>query len=294
MDELRSTKFSQYWAAVDALKPFPSAYVRFDGAIVEIGDAAEFSSEDELALFRKAVRAFIPWKKGPFRLFGVDIDGEWRSDLKWERIRPHCGSLEGLKIADIGSHNGYFMFRMAAEQPGLVVGFEPYEKNWLNFQMMQSYAQVSCLAAERLGVEHIHYYPAFFDKIFCLGILYHHTDPIGILRKIRSALKKGGELLIDCQGIPGTEPLALVPSGRYASARGVWFLPTLPALMNWVRRAGFRSAECIYQAPLNCEEQRSTEFAPVRSLTDFLHPDHPERTIEGYPAPWRYYLKALH
>ena len=47
------------------------------------------------------------------RLFGVDIDTEWRSDWKWDRIEPHLGvSLEGKVVADIGCANGYFMFRM--------------------------------------------------------------------------------------------------------------------------------------------------------------------------------------
>ena len=290
---LLSDKLSPYRSALEALSFFKTSHILTDQAVVEIGSACELSSEQQSKWFQRALWQFIPWKKGPFKLFGKDIDSEWRSDLKWERIRKKCGPLDGRVIADIGCNNGYFMFRMAAENPQLVIGFEPYGKHLLNFQLMQGFARIPALVFEPLGVEHMNLYPDFFDRVFCLGILYHHTDPVGLLRKIRSAMKKNSELYIDCQGIPGDEPVALVPSGRYACARGVWFLPTLPALTNWIRRAGFSFVECFYNAPLSSEEQRSTlPFAPVASLKDFLQPGNPELTVEGYPAPRRFYLKV--
>ena len=44
-----------------------------------------------------------------------------------------------------------------------------------------------------------------------LSILYHHTDPVGLLKKMRQALAPGGKLIIDCQGIAGEESMCLVP-----------------------------------------------------------------------------------
>ncbi|MFO0447474.1 MAG: DUF1698 domain-containing protein, partial [Pseudomonadota bacterium] len=35
---------------------------------------------------------------------------------------------------------------------------------------------------------------------------------------------------------------------------------------------------------------RSTAWAPIKSLQDFLDPQDSTRTVEGYPAPWRHYL----
>lgn len=37
----------------------------------------------------------MPWRKGPFSLYGVEIDTEWRSDLKWDRVLPHLSPLAG-------------------------------------------------------------------------------------------------------------------------------------------------------------------------------------------------------
>ena len=35
---------------------------------------------------RTALMGLHPWRKGPYDLFGVHIDTEWRSDLKWDRL----------------------------------------------------------------------------------------------------------------------------------------------------------------------------------------------------------------
>jgi len=286
------TELQQHQAIDQFLqKPLLAKTIRFDQEAVQIGSPSEIDPA-RLADLRQILKEQAPWKKGPFSIFGIEIDAEWRSDLKWSRLREHMSSLQGQTIADIGCHNGYFMFRMLADQPELVIGFEPVIKHWLSFQLLNSMAQQANLDFELLGVEHTELFPQFFDSIFCLGILYHHTDPIGLLRKMRHALKPGGTLWIDCQGIPGDDPITLVPSGRYANARGIWFLPTRLALEHWVRRAGFHKVDCFFAEALSPFEQRSTAWAPIRSLSDFLDPADPSKTIEGYPAPWRFYLKV--
>lgn len=240
---------------------------------------------------RTALESFSPWKKGPFHLYGIDIDAEWRSNLKWDRLVDRIKPLQDQVVADIGCHNGYFMFRMAHQKPRAVLGFEPYAKHYYAFQLLNRYFRQETLFFELFGVEHLPLFPQSFDTIFCLGILYHHTDPINLLRYMAKALRKKGQLIIDCQGIPGSEPVALVPRGKYAGARGIWFLPTLSCLEHWVRRAGFQQVETIYGEPLSCVEQRPTPWAPIKSLASFLQEDQ-QKTIEGYPAPWRFYLKA--
>ncbi|MBF0443110.1 MAG: tRNA 5-methoxyuridine(34)/uridine 5-oxyacetic acid(34) synthase CmoB [Oligoflexales bacterium] len=258
---------------------------------VRIGNFGDLS-QDERRILDEALRAFIPWKKGPFEIYGRYIDAEWQSDLKWERLLPYVGTLSGERVADLGCNNGYYMFRMAAMQPEFVIGFEPYEKYWFNFALLRHLTGIRKMHFELLGVEHIHYYKHFFNTVFCLGILYHHHDPISLLSKIKKSLANKGRVIIDCQGIPGDEPYALTPSGRYAGARGIWFLPTLNCLKNWLRRADFRNVDIIYSAPLQTTEQRSTEWAPIRSLGEFLMPSDSTRTVEGYPAPYRFYVGA--
>jgi tRNA (mo5U34)-methyltransferase len=278
-------------SALSSLEPFVSQHCKFNGPEVVIGDRSELSDLAHARLV-DVLKLFRPWKKGPFRIFGNSIDAEWRSDWKWGRILPHCPSLEGKVIADIGAHNGYYMFRMLAESPKLVIGFEPVVRHWYCFDFLQSFVQAPSLRFEPLGVEHVDLFPEFFDVIFCLGILYHHTDPVGLLQKMRLALKPEGSIIIDCQGVDHDDSIALVPKTTYAGGAGMWFLPSLSCLMNWIKRSGFREAVCFYQAPLSVEEQRATEWAPIKSLQDFLSPIDPQKTIEGYPRPWRFYIRA--
>ncbi len=270
---------------------FKTKCIQLDQPAVIIGDSKEFKA-NELALFKKAAQAFVPWKKGPFTLFDINIDTEWRSNLKWERFFPHLKQLKGSRIADIGCHNGYFMFRMAHYQPELIIGFEPHPRHYYNFQLMQNYAQISNVHYEIFDADQISHYPSFFDHIFCLGLLYHLVDPIGTLKKFHNALRTGGKIIVDCQGVEGNDPIAFVPGGRYANARGIWFLPTLPCLKTWLRRSGFKDIKCFYAKPLDSSEQRATKWAPIKSLEDFLDPKDRSKTIEGYPAPIRFYLTA--
>lgn len=289
--KLFADQMRPYFTAVQSVRDIQSQSFDFSEAVIKIGQANQLSSE-QYQRFEQALKTFCPWKKGPFDFFGIAIDAEWRSDWKWARILPQIKPLKHRRVADIGCHNGYFMLRMAHQQPDLVIGFEPVAKHFWNFQLIQNIVQQERLFFELLGVEHLHWYPNFFDTLFCLGILYHHPDPIGLLGKLRQALAPQGEIVIDCQGIPGELPIALTPRKRYAKARGIWFLPTQSCLETWLARAGFTQIRCFFGEPLSVEEQRGTTWAKVESLREFLHPEDPSLTIEGYPAPWRYYMMA--
>ena len=279
----------------DGLQPIQAALelpqgkwsINSDGA-VDIQFPSSLSSEQHKIL-ETALKAICPWKKGPFKIDSFNIDAEWQSQLKWNRILPHMHSLEGRHVLDIGCHNGYFMYRMAEHNPKSIVGIEPFAKHWHTFQLLNHLAPLNNARFSLLGVEHTHYFEKTFDTIFCLGILYHHTDPVGLLRQLKASMTTGGQIIIDCQGIPGEDSVALVPEGRYATTKGVWFLPTQTCLINWLRRSGFRNIECFFAEPLSRDEQRTTEWAQINSLDSFLNGD---KTVEGYPAPWRFYVSA--
>ena len=43
---------------------------------------------------RSLLMRLHPWRKGPLELAGIKIDTEWRSDWKWNRLKPHL-DLDG-------------------------------------------------------------------------------------------------------------------------------------------------------------------------------------------------------
>lgn len=265
----------------------------FNKDFVQIGDPSQLNEKQKIELEEQAL-SLIPWRKGPFELFGLELDAEWRSDYKWNRLAPQLSSLEGRRVLDVGCNNGYYMFRMLASRPELVLGIDPSIHCQAQFNFIQSYAQAPNIHFELLGIEHLSLFPNFFDTIFCMGIIYHHRHPIQQLLDLRSALKVGGEVIIETIGIPGDESSALFPEDRYANMRNVWFIPTLSCFINWAKKAHFKNIEVISDSLLTPEEQRNTRWCPPphQSLEDFLDPQNPQKTIEGHPAPRRFCIKA--
>ena len=80
---------------------------------------------EDLVRVERALMQMRPWRKGPFSINELHIDSEWRSDMKWDRIKSAIGSLQGQRVLDIGSGNGYFGWRMLAANAKQVIGIDP-------------------------------------------------------------------------------------------------------------------------------------------------------------------------
>lgn len=247
-------------------------------------------TDSEFALIEKTAQKLIPWRKGPFNLFGLEIDSEWQSNIKYNLIRPHF-NLKDKVVADIGCNNGYYMFRMLEDKPKRLIGFDPSALTLHQFEFVNHFVK-SDIIYEMLGVEHLEYYNHKFDFIFMLGVLYHRPDPVGTLKSLAQGLNSKGEILIDTFMIDGEDEICLTPNKRYSKIPNIYFIPTIPALRNWLSRAGFEDIEVIATTTTTSEEQRKTKWSFDQSLEDFLDPEDPTKTVEGYPAPKRVYMKA--
>jgi len=246
-------------------------------------------SADLKKQFYEAAWAMRPWRKGPFEIFDTFIDSEWRSNLKFDLIKDSV-DLKGKTVADIGCNNGYYMFRMLPFKPKEIVGFDPSPLCKTQFDLFNKYIKAP-ITYELLGVEHFADYDKKFDVAFCLGVLYHRSDPIMMLKTIKKGLTKEGILVLDTFMIDGDADIALTPKDRYAKIPNIYFVPTVNALKNWCERAGFTDVEVITITTTTAEEQRKTEWIPGESLETFLDENDETLTVEGYPAPKRVYLK---
>lgn len=260
-----------------------------NGDWFSVGNADDFSS-DENSLILQCAKKLIPWRKGPFSVCGIDIDSEWQSNIKYNIVKNHL-NIENKIVADVGCNNGYYMFRMLEKNPKKLVGFDPSPLFKLQFDFVNHFAK-SDIIYELLGVEHIEYYEHKFDFIVMMGVLYHRTDPISTLKSLSRALNKNGEILIDTFMIDGEEDMVLTPKDRYSKIPNVYFVPTVNALKNWLSRAGFGDFELIDIKKTGFDEQRATAWSFEQSLEDYLDPNDASKTVEGYPAPKRVYLKA--
>mgnify|MGYP000314638277 FL=1 len=254
---------------------------------VSIGDASLMDKGRRLAL-QATLMGLHPWRKGPFNLFGMHLNTEWRSDWKWDRVLPHLDSLENRLVLDVGCGNGYHCWRMLGAGAQRVVGIDPSVKFVFQFQAIKNFAgrdlPVDVLP---LGIEHMPERLATFDTVFSMGILYHRHSPMTHLRELKELLRPGGQLVLETLVIEGPEGMVLVPEGRYAKMPNVWFLPSPDTLISWMRKNGFKNPRMVDINTTSIQEQRSTDWMTFESLEDFLDPEDHSKTIEGHPAPVR-------
>jgi len=247
---------------------------------------------------RQALMQLHPWRKGPYRIDGLRIDTEWRSDWKWDRIAPHLAPLDGRLVLDVGCGNGYHAWRAGLDGAGFVVGIDP------TAVFLAQYLAISRLAASLAPdlVERVHLQPVgieavpsalrCFDTVFSMGVLYHRRSPVDHLAELRETVRIGGQLVLETLVIEGDGQGVLVPTNRYAKMRNVWFIPTTGLLQGLLERVGFRDVRTVDVSVTTCDEQRSTGWMTFESLADFLDPADSGLTIEGYPAPRRAVLIA--
>lgn len=260
-------------------------------ARVSFGDVVKIEADlDDEKLLRDA-KSLMPWRKGPFEIGNTFIDTEWQSNIKYNLLRPHF-DLKNKRVADIGCNNGYYMFRMLEDEPKSLVGFDPSPVYKTQFDFINHFVK-SDIVYELLGVEHVEFYEEKFDTIFCLGVLYHRSDPVAMLKQLYKGLDKQGEVILDTFYIEGEEEMALCPKSSYSKIPNIYFVPTISALKNWCLRAGFSSFEVLETSVTQANEQRKTEWIEGQSLEDFLDPDDNSKTVEGYPAPARVYVRLI-
>jgi tRNA (mo5U34)-methyltransferase len=283
--------FLRYRSPSEILQKFPAANIDCHGDIVKIGNANEVS-ETEQKQIDTALRDFIPWRKGPFSVFGTDIDSEWQSQRKWQRLLEKLPDLQGKIVADVGCSNGYYMFRMTPHEPEIVIGFEPSVQHYYCFKGLNSMAGLENLHIDLLGVEHLPFFPECFDVLFLMGIIYHRSSPVDTLRDVFASLSSGGTLILESQAIPGNSATALFPEKTYAKVPGTYFVPTGNCLKNWLLRAGFSDVDLFCQHPMSSIEQRRTDWMQFESYSDFIDLQDPSKTVEGYPAPERVFIVA--
>jgi len=250
-----------------------------------------FAPEDFPEGYQKSIeallRTFMPWRKGPFHLYGVDIDTEWRSDWKWQRLLPHISPLTGRTILDVGCGSGYHLWRMIGAGAHLAVGIDPMLLFLYQFEAVRKLLGNDQRAhLIPLGIEQL---PALkaFDTVFSMGVLYHRRSPLDHLYQLKNQLVSGGELILETLVIEGDIHSALLPQERYAQMSNVYFIPSIAALENWLVKCGFEDIKVVDVSVTSVEEQRKTDWMISNSLSDFLDPLDQTKTVEGYPAPMR-------
>jgi len=275
------------WESVlNQLPDIKPSLIDLNQGTIKIGEVHDCDGE-ERDLLRNKLMNFHPWRKGPYNLFGIKINTEWRSDFKWDRLKDSISPLKERLVLDVGCGNGYHCLRMLGAGAESVIGIDPYILSIFQFNSIKHFTDDLPVWILPLKMEAFPQETKLFDTVFSMGVFYHRRSPFEHLSELRSSLRSGGELVFETLVIDGTLGEVLVPEKRYAKMRNVWFIPSTLTLESWLKKSGFRSIRLIDVTKTSPAEQRSTEWMTYESLTDFLDPTNIDLTIEGYPAPQR-------
>ena len=301
----RHGDYPDWLDAINRLPEITPTSARLDSDEVQIGQATDCSASQR-AVIRQQLRRLLPWRKGPFNLFGLKIDAEWRSDMKWRRLQDKISPLAGRTVLDVGCGNGYYGWRMLGAGAKRVVGTDPTLRYVMQQRAIAKYLprepfDILPLSLETLAdagagpaLRHARARPgnavdpgAGYDTVFSMGVIYHRRDPVNHIRELLSFLRAGGELVLESLIIDEKYGDVLEPRGRYAKMRNIWSIPSINTLKGWLSAAGLASVEVADISVTTPAEQRATEWTFEQSLADFLDPQNPHLTVEGYPAPKR-------
>ncbi len=280
----------QWYQILAALPPLTPTSIDLNSDCLQIGSASDIdaASRDRLTTLLQQLH---PWRKGPFCLFGIHLDTEWRSDWKWNRIREHI-DLRGKTVLDVGCGNGYYGWRMLGAGAQLVLGVDPTLRYVMQYAMMRHYLDSMDNYVLPLRFEELPEHGAAFDVAFSMGVIYHRRDPLEHLRRLHGQLRSGGQLLLEGLVIAGEDDAVLHPAGRYAKMKNVHAIPTVTLLQRWLQDAGYEEIRTLDVSVTTRQEQRRTGWMRFESLADFLDQNDPGLTVEGYPAPVRASIHA--
>jgi tRNA (mo5U34)-methyltransferase len=235
----------------------------------------------------------MPWRKGPWKILDIDIDTEWRSDFKWERLEKHFDFAD-KKILDIGCGNGYYAYRAALGGAKFVLGVDPSLYSYFQAQIVAILCPQIPVKILPLAQKDLPQKLPIFDIVFSMGVLYHHKNPEEHLSHIYDLLADNGEIILETLIIDDEKfPDGLFPNGRYAKMRNVYEIPSIKRVEELLNSLNFREIKLLDKCITTTEEQRKTEFMDFESLEDFLDPNDNSKTIEGYPAPMRAVFRAV-
>ncbi|CAC9631911.1 tRNA ho5U(34) carboxymethyltransferase [uncultured Gammaproteobacteria bacterium] len=271
-------------ATINEIKKQPKGSIDYQAPYLTI-----HTKNNNIEALQQSLKLLMPWRKGPYQIGDLQLDSEWRGDLKWDRVLPYIQPLKGKTVLDVGSGNGYFTYLMALAGAEIALGIEPFLLFNYQFQAMQTLINNPLNAfVLPLKLEQIPEKP-LFDTVFSMGVLYHQKNHLLHLQQLKTVLAEDGELILETLIIDEKQGEQIIPQDRYAKMRNVWCLPSTNTLHTWLKRVGFKKIKLVDVTKTTPEEQRATHWIGdnTQSLKDFLDPNDDYLTIEGLPAPKR-------
>lgn len=285
-ENLNHGDYPSWVEAIEQLPDVNTMHIDLSKEAIEIGLKQELSTEQYKDL-HEALKILKPWRKGPFNFFGIDLDTEWRSNWKWNRLAPHISPLKEKTVLDIGCGNGYYLMRCLGEGAKFALGIDPFMRFIMQFLGFKKYMPEYPIDILPFGIDDVPKQDLNFDAVFSMGVLYHRKQPQEHIKHLYNLVGQGGELIVETLIVDEEYSECLEPEGRYAMMNNVYAIPSVKLLEQWIEQAGFKNIRTVDVSTTTIEEQRVTEWMTFQSLEHFLDANDHGKTAEGYPAPKR-------
>ena len=270
---------------LNSLPIIPTNYLDYFGSSITIGEKDEIN-EVQIKTLEKELLKLSPWRKGPFNIFGLEIDSEWCSDKKWQRIQSHLPNIKGMKIADIGCSNGYYSYKLLGLKPDLIVGMDKTALYVMQFLALKFYTkQIQELVVLPCSSEEFDFKKINFDLVLSMGILYHSKNPCNHLNSLKQLVKKNGYIILETIISNLPDNIDVNKNQTYAGMKNIGTIFTKKNLNDLMISNGFKNIEIVNDSFTDSSEQRSTKWMNGKSLREFILPN--GNTLEGYPPVCR-------
>ncbi|MBR1374832.1 MAG: tRNA 5-methoxyuridine(34)/uridine 5-oxyacetic acid(34) synthase CmoB [Cardiobacteriaceae bacterium] len=267
----RHGKTDEWWKKISELVSIDKADLNITyGDEIKLENAENQATKIDKKNILELAQLLIPWRKGRFNLCGIDVNSEWRSELKMQRLLSMNIDFSGKKVVDVGTGNGYFLYRFLGKMAEVAVGIEPSWHYFMQYLFLQKLIQDERAVFLPLTLDNIPEFKENADIVLAMGVLYHRRDPIFFISQLKEVLNKGGILVLETLVIDGDENCVYTPKDRYCGMTNVWFVPSVQAVCRWLKRLKLQVLEVSEPVLTTSEEQRRTEFSPSYSLQEFL------------------------
>tara|TARA_Y100001936_G_C16050251_1_gene657358 strand:- start:145 stop:1113 length:969 start_codon:yes stop_codon:yes gene_type:complete len=277
--------------AIESLPKIKKRIAKLNQRCISI-DNLDLSSKKKEKIIR-SLKLLNPWRKGPFSIDGTVIDSEWKSYIKWERVKSMIGPLNNKRVLDVGCGNGYYSLRMIGDGADFALGIDPSPLFIKQFEAISHFMEPEAVLLLPLKLENIPDNDEIFDVVFSMGVLYHQRSYLDHLLKLNKLTKPGGELVLETLVLPGRLSFENKSKQRYSQMKNVWHLPNVNELSEWLNLSGFNKIKIGAINKTSTSEQRSTEWMTTHSLINGLNPINHDLTIEGLPAPHRIVIVCI-
>jgi len=142
----------------------------------------------------------VEWEQHPEVCFGIFSNLTQYKERFFKETR-WGNNLGGQLIVEAGCGSGPFTPH-ALETGATVVSFDASRGVEQNYKINGQNENVLILQAD---IYKMPFPDAFFDKVFCLGVLQHTPSPLGAFIQLVSKLKPGGHIVSDIYSVPPPE-----------------------------------------------------------------------------------------